>query len=402
MIRSTYGLTALLCLATTASAVAAPTTWEFRGQLTEVGGDLAPSFAVGAGFRLRLSFDSDAPLYQTQTDGSGGFRYNHEDMTLAVELLMDGDPTVYEITAETLGQIFLRDNMLADTGIGTPTVKTDGISFALQRGPTAGDGEDMGLIFRGTDLTVFAGDVLPVSPDPRLLDMQLHTLQYCRWEDGRIDPVTGLPKPCASLFRGNFESVRRITGPQLADLTLRSNVVSGCKSVTGTVTLDAPAPVGGRIVTLSDTLESATVVAQVKIAEGALSRNFSVKTAARADDESGTIIATVDEATLEDSLTVRPMGLSSLSFPTSSTVGGGSLAGTVKLECAAGPGDIVVELNSSLPGVALPSVATVVIGAGVQSAPVVVNTAPVVTRQRPVISATANETQKTKTLTVNP
>jgi hypothetical protein len=52
--------------------------------------------------------------------------------------------------------------------------------------------------------------------------------------------------------------------------------------------------------------------------------------------------------------------------------------------------------------VALPSVATVVIGAGVQTAPVVVNTVPVVTRQRPVISATANETQKTKALTVNP
>lgn len=402
MIRSTRGLAAMLCLATAAPAFAEITTWEFRGQITEVGGDMDPAFVVGAGYRVRVTYDTAAPLYRTQTDGSGGFRYDHEDVTLAIEFQIDDDPTVYNLAAETFGAIFLRDSILADTGVGTPIVKVDGITWTLQRGLTQGDGDDIGILFRGTDQTVFAGDVLPASPDPRLLDMELQVLQYCRWEGGRNDPVTGLPRPCASEFKGDFESVRRITGPQLASIALKSNVISGCKSVSGTLTLDAPAPAGGRIVTLSDSLDSASVLAQVRVAEGAISRNFSVKTIAVDADESGTIGATVDDVTLEDSLTVRPMGLSSLSFPITSTVGGGSLAGTVKLECPAGPGNVVVDLNSSLPDVAQPSVATVVISAGAQTAPIVVNTAPVATRKRPVISATANETLKTKTLTVNP
>jgi hypothetical protein len=59
-------------------------------------------------------------------------------------------------------------------------------------------------------------------------------------------------------------------------------------------------------------------------------------------------------------------------------------------------------LNSSLPNVAQPFVATVIVSAGQTTAPVIVNTAAVTAQQRPVISATANETMKSQTLTVNP
>jgi hypothetical protein len=172
--------------------------------------------------------------------------------------------------------------------------------------------------------------------------------------------------------------------------------------MTGTVTLSAPAPAGGAVVTLSETLASGSVPATLTIPAGATSKTFKVTTTARADSEAGTVSAAYGGTTLTKSLTVRPMSVLSIPITPATLVGGGISSGVVKLECKAGPGPILVEFGSTLPAVASTLVPNVLIPAGVQTAPVTVTTSPVTATKKPKITATANGLTKSKTLTVTP
>jgi hypothetical protein len=190
--------------------------------------------------------------------------------------------------------------------------------------------------------------------------------------------------------------------PTLTSLTLKKPVVAGCKPVVGTVTLSAPAPAGGAVVTLSETLASGSAPASVTIPAGATSKTFKVTTAARADSEAGTVSAAYGGTTLITPLTIRPMSVLSIPITPTTLVGGGISSGVVKLECKAAPGPILVEFGSTLPAVAGMTVPNVLIPAGVQTAPVTVATSPVAKTTKPKITATANGLTKTKTLTVTP
>jgi hypothetical protein len=188
----------------------------------------------------------------------------------------------------------------------------------------------------------------------------------------------------------------------LADMTLSKSLVAGCKTVSGRVTLSQPAPAEGVTVTLSDSLASATVPASVRILAGATTKTFSVTTTAVAAEVTGTVSASLGGATQSESLTLRPIGLQTLSLSPTSVVGGNGVLGTAKLECRAGPGAITVGLASSNTGVAEPSTLSVSIPAGVQSGTFDVTTSPVLAKASTVIAASANGISKTKTLTVTP
>jgi len=101
-------------------------------------------------------------------------------------------------------------------------------------------------------------------------------------------------------------------------------------------------------------------------------------------------------------VTVRPIGIASLTAAPTSIVGAQPVAGTVSLECIAGPGPIVVDLGSSNPLVAGPVSATIVVPQGSRSAAFSVSTNRVLAKSSAVISAKANGIQKSKTLTVTP
>lgn len=184
-------------------------------------------------------------------------------------------------------------------------------------------------------------------------------------------------------------------------LTLRSSVVAGCKSVTGTVTLSAPAPAAGTIVNISDTLTAATTPLTVTVPAGATSKTFSVKTVPVAVTESGTVRATVGGTTLSQNLTVRPMGLGSVTLTPTSTVGGTQVAGKATLECKAGPGAILVGLSSNNAAVATPVAASIAVSQGLQSVSFDVTTRAVQARSYATIAGTANGITKSKKLTVN-
>jgi len=189
---------------------------------------------------------------------------------------------------------------------------------------------------------------------------------------------------------------------ELASLTLKSSVVAGCRSVTGTVRIAGVAPAEGVLVSLGDTLASASTPATVKILAGTSSRTFTVKTIPVATAESGAVSATLGGITLTQDLTLTPMGLYSMTLSPTSVAGGSPVAGTVRLVCSAGPGPVTVELGSSDAAVAFPVAGSVVVPQGLKSASFELATTQVAVKTPVTITAVANGTLKSKTLTVNP
>jgi len=187
----------------------------------------------------------------------------------------------------------------------------------------------------------------------------------------------------------------------LATFTLKRSLIAGCKSVSGTVTLSEPAPVGGTVVTISDTLDAATTPLTLAFKQGVSSRSFSVRSSPVAAPESGIVSVSLDGKTLSQPLTLRPMGLQAVTLAQKSVVGGAEVAGTAKLECAAGPGPIEVALASPLPEVAAVAPAMLTIPAGEATAAFTVTTVPVLSTAKPKIVGTANGITKSRSLTVN-
>jgi hypothetical protein len=207
--------------------------------------------------------------------------------------------------------------------------------------------------------------------------------------------------PVGAIYLG-LDNVRLVPlgDSPLASFTLKRSLIAGCRSVSGTVTLSEPAPVGGTVVTISDTLDAATTPLTLKFKQGVLSRSFSVRSSPVAAPESGTVSVSLDGKTLSQPLTLRPMGLQAVTLAQKSVVGGAEVAGTAKLECAAGPGPIEVSLSSSLPEVAAVAPAMLTIPAGEATAAFTVTTVPVLATSKPKIVGTANGITKSRTLTV--
>jgi hypothetical protein len=172
--------------------------------------------------------------------------------------------------------------------------------------------------------------------------------------------------------------------------------------VSGKVTLSAPAPAGGVVVTLADTLAAATTPATVKLVEGATYKSFTVKTVAVDARQEGTVSATLGSTTLSQPLALRPMGMLSVALVPTKVAGTQPVAGTAKLECKAGPGPVTVNLASSQPAVAQPVAPAVVVSQGLQSASFDITTSKVLAKTTASISGTANGITKSKTLTVTP
>jgi V8-like Glu-specific endopeptidase len=189
---------------------------------------------------------------------------------------------------------------------------------------------------------------------------------------------------------------------ELTSFVLTKTEVAGCKSVTGKLTLNVPAPPGGFIVTVTDTLANATPPATVKVAEGATTKSFSIKSTAVGSPQSGTVTAKGVVATFSQPLALRRIGMLSVTLTPNPVVGGNSVSGVAKLECAAGPGSITASLSSTMPAVAKPTVASLTFPIGIQTLPFTVSTTSVAVLTKPKINVVANGTTESRILKVNP
>jgi len=133
---------------------------------------------------------------------------------------------------------------------------------------------------------------------------------------------------------------------QIASLTLSTGLTGNGISVTGTITLAAPAPADGAIITLASSNSSVTVPATVTIASGASSGTFTITTKSVGDPAIATISATLNSVVKTATLNLAPT-MSAVALSTTNLVGGGQLLGVVVLGYPAPTGGIVIALTSS-------------------------------------------------------
>lgn len=192
----------------------------------------------------------------------------------------------------------------------------------------------------------------------------------------------------------------KVTGLTLS----KSSTTGGTGAVTGTVTINGPAAVGGTVVALnsSDTT-AATVPATVTVAAGASTATFNVTPVATATDKSATITASLNGSSATQVLAVKAAVLLSVSVNPTTVVGGSgtTVTGTVTFDGPAPTGGRVVTLSSSLPGTASVP-ATVTVAAGATSATFTVSHFVVAGSTRTVtITAVCAGVTKTCTLQVS-
>jgi len=268
----------------------------------------------------------------------------------------------------------------------------------LLQPPSDLDPDGNGIKERATDWTL-----RPLSPGgsgPRLPSS--YTGVFGKWlylPDERaylgvIDPQSG----DVFVYKPAYE-----TGPpsiELAALVLSSASTPGCGALTGTVMLTAAAPAGGIEVVLSEDLEAATAPTTVVVPQGSASATFSVAVVPVAASETGRLSASVGARSISQPLTIRPIGVASVALTPDSVVGGGTVQGTVSLECAAQPGAIEVTLTSSLPSVASPAPAVLTVAQGQGAVAFQVTSSAVGTGTSVTVSASANGVTRSAVLQV--
>lgn len=189
--------------------------------------------------------------------------------------------------------------------------------------------------------------------------------------------------------------------PQITQLTFNATV-AGCKNVAATVKLDRATPPGGVLIEIENTNLAASTPSALTIPSNKTSGKFVIATTPVLSKQSGTITTTLGASDAAKLLTVRPMGVQSVTLTPNPVVGGNTVTGTATLECAAAPGDIAVALSSTNSSVAQPATATLLFPAGTRARTFTVNTSGVTTATSATIKAAANGIAKNKRLTVNP
>lgn len=211
-----------------------------------------------------------------------------------------------------------------------------------------------------------------------------------RWNNDVLNPAFAL------LSANDFEVVQLGWNPvgsaaTLSALALQPATVVGGTTVSGSVSLSAPAPAGGAVVALSSNNAAVRVPSSVSVAQGASSAGFAITTVAVTARTAGTVSASWQGVTRSATLTLDPAApvatLQSFTVTPLRIVGGQSAIGRLSLSAAAPAGGSVVLLTSSRPSLlALP--AQVTVPAGARNVDVTITTQP--TRVSRSVTVTAS------------
>jgi hypothetical protein len=336
------------------------------------------------GSRIRASYDG--VQYIDVTDD--GFDSLPAYTTGGVSLDMWTDNTAY---------VFNVDDILVQSLSTTPVAQNDSYSVA-----------------EGTTLTVTAPGVLANdtggSGATAILVSTARNGTLALHEDGSFayTPNNGFVGADTFTYQENFGGLSSNVASVTVNVTLGLNSVTvnpgsvtGGSGATGTVTLGAPAPSGGAMVTLSTNNSSAVgVPASVNVPMNATTATFPVATTPVTNDTSVVIAATYNNTTQTATLTVIPPILNGVTFSPSAVTGGNSSTGTVTLSGPAPLAGVVVALVSGNPSVAnVPT--SVTVGANATAATFPVSTTSVSSNTSVSISATYNGATQSATLTIN-
>jgi pimeloyl-ACP methyl ester carboxylesterase len=194
--------------------------------------------------------------------------------------------------------------------------------------------------------------------------------------------------------------------PYLASLGFSPSTVSSGSAATGTITLTAPAPLGGILVNLAS--NSVPTILRVPfsvfIPEGATTGTFNANSSAIHFIAPVTITASFNGTSQSATLTIVPPGMpigpSSLTLSPSSVVGGTSSTGTLVLTGPAPPGGLTITLSSDNSGVQVPPSITVPEGAN--STIFSIGTSAVSAISTATIAALGNGVSQSALLTLKP
>ncbi len=228
-------LTRLLNIALVIAPMAASAevvTWVNRGVIEGVNATLPPAFsgvAVGDPFEVYVTFDTDAALWATLPFAPGNlFVYDYSSLVFSMRV---GPIGPIEIRPASPGSgnpfygsaLYSRDDSGDKAPQGEPPAQ-DGYSFGAEFSAS----ESIGIIFRGDVLDIADGPGLPVTPDPRLTDLQLSIFQVLRFDGSGADPFFA-----EAYFSGRITSVKSLSDPDalLQQLTVDVQDVGGGKSL---------------------------------------------------------------------------------------------------------------------------------------------------------------------------
>jgi photosystem II stability/assembly factor-like uncharacterized protein len=171
-------------------------------------------------------------------------------------------------------------------------------------------------------------------------------------------------KITATLGSSKLEANSAIQPPKPVTLVLSSPFIVGStrNKLTGTVTLDAPAPVGNLSGTVTASIPGLIPTPTFKVLAGQKTAAITVASRAVPATVDATVTVTIGPASKSANVQVRTARVKSLLFSPAAVRGGTSVAvtGTVNIDAPAAPGGAVVTLTSSNPSAAtVPSTVTV-------------------------------------------
>jgi hypothetical protein len=233
-------------------------------------------------------------------------------------------------------------------------------------------------------------------------DMYITGTYDTRWNNDILNPAF------SNLTASDFEVIQLGYNPppqgqpSLNSLAINPSTVTGGQAAIGTVSLTAPAPAGGALVSLANANPAASLPTSVTVPANLSSASFTINTTAVSTTTAGNITVTYAGVSKSAMLTVNPSApaaLSSLTLNPASVVGGSSSTATVSLTKAAPSGGAVVVLSSS--NVAWASVPpSVTVPAGASTATFSIGTNTTNKKNFVTITASYGGTSKSATLRI--
>jgi subtilase family serine protease len=209
---------------------------------------------------------------------------------------------------------------------------------------------------------------------------------------------TGTANLTAAAAGVTLSAALTVTPTSLQSISASPNTIVGGTASLGTISLNGAAPVLGYDIALTSSDPSVTVPQNVEVAEGATSDLFSINTSAVTSVTTVTLTGTLNGATVSTTITVTPGALGGMSVTPSSIAGGSTATGTLTMNGTAPTGGLAVSLSASNLAASVPS--TVTIPAGASSATFTVSTHPVTAGIPVTITATQGANTFTANLTV--
>ena len=215
-------------------------------------------------------------------------------------------------------------------------------------------------------------------------------------------PVAAKVQAVLSAFASGVSKSTSLTldPVSLASLSVVPATVEGSAQVTGTLSLNGPAPVGGLTVKLSSNLKAVALPASVKVAQNQTSVSFAVKPSAVASTVVATLTATLKSSAVAGLIMVNPPYLLGVKLNSTNLRGGNAAQGTVTLSSAAPVGGLVLKLFSDSGAAKVPQ--TITVAAGKTSAVFSLKSSKVVAATTVTVRATLGTQTRTASLTINP